>query len=91
MQGRGWTGVYVFLMVIVIVKQHVQGSAVTSSRPSLLAQGSHSAKSDGAVSESGLREEEWRSVVPKTRLSGGLAEMGGLDRENTLGWPIYWR
>ncbi|KAL6709172.1 hypothetical protein ACN47E_001988 [Coniothyrium glycines] len=31
------------------------------------------------------------SVVPKTRLSGGLAEMGDVSVDNTEGWPIYWR
>jgi hypothetical protein len=30
--------------------------------------------------------------VPKTRLSGGLAEMGALSlQDTTQGWPIYWR
>lgn len=31
------------------------------------------------------------SLVPKTRLSGGLAEMGDISRNNTEGWPIYWQ
>ncbi|KAF1847206.1 uncharacterized protein K460DRAFT_55127 [Cucurbitaria berberidis CBS 394.84] len=31
------------------------------------------------------------STVPKTRLSGGLAEMGGISTDNTEGWPIYWK
>ena len=31
------------------------------------------------------------SAVPKTRLSGGLAEMGDISIDNTEGWPIYWK
>lgn len=31
------------------------------------------------------------SVVPKTRLSGGLAEMGDVSVAGTEGWPIYWK
>ncbi|CAO2655413.1 Nn.00g104770.m01.CDS01 [Neocucurbitaria sp. VM-36] len=31
------------------------------------------------------------NVVPKTRLSGGLAEMGAISTDNTEGWPIYWK
>ena len=31
------------------------------------------------------------SLVPKTRLLGGLAEMGGISVNNTEGWPIYWK
>jgi hypothetical protein len=36
--------------------------------------------------------EKGEGQVPKTRLSGGLAEMGELSlQDTTQGWPIYWR
>jgi hypothetical protein len=50
-------------------------------------------ESDLAVpSPSAMRPETRDSQVPKTRLSGGLAEMGELSlQDTTQGWPIYWR
>ena len=39
-----------------------------------------------------MRDGMQDSSVPKTRLSGGLAEMGELSlQDTTQGWPIYWR
>jgi hypothetical protein len=39
-----------------------------------------------------MRPETRDGLVPKTRLSGGLAEMGELSlQDTTQGWPIYWR
>ncbi|KAH7377827.1 hypothetical protein BKA66DRAFT_151269 [Pyrenochaeta sp. MPI-SDFR-AT-0127] len=46
---------------------------------------------DAPPSTSALTPLERISLVPKTRLSGGLAEMGDVSINNTEGWPIYWK
>jgi hypothetical protein len=59
-----------------------------------------SAKEDGVVCEATSSTDNTvdgpalpsQLLVPKTRLSGGLAEMGELSLQETgQGWPIYWR
>ncbi|KAH8725874.1 hypothetical protein GQ44DRAFT_771823 [Phaeosphaeriaceae sp. PMI808] len=67
-------------------KGDISGS--TESSPSIYVGSSE----ELLLSHHTLRPETRDSQVPKMRLSGGLAEMGGMSlQDTTQGWPIYWK
>jgi hypothetical protein len=85
-QGDGWSG----------VKRDVDGTAkesgvsgTISPREEVVHGQVGPALPSPSLMRSGTRDG---SSVPKTRLSGGLAEMGEVNLQDSgQGWPIYWR